>query len=131
MAHEIKFYIKKASEGHMLSELILSIPETSIYIHTNNLEHAEAISQILWAHPKDRFIANIIAKPCPDAVVLIGYKDIPQDRKLIINCSDQQVQPTHIEWVINHNPHVIQLARDRYKAWRHLGHSLQYISAKS
>ena len=128
MAHEIKFYIKKASEAHTLSELILSIPDTSIYIHTNNLEHAQSISQILWTYPKDRFIANMIAKPCPGAVILIGYENIPQDRELIINCSDQQVKPTHIEWVVDNKPNAVQLARERYKAWRTLGHPLQYIS---
>ena len=128
MAHEIKFYIKKASEAHLLSELILSIPETGIYIHTNNLEHAQSISQLLWSHPKDRFIANIVAKPCPDAVILIGYESIPQQRKFIINCSNQQINPTHIEWVVYNQPNTVQLARERYKSWRQLGHPLKYIS---
>lgn len=128
MAHEIQFYIKKPNQEQTLSDLILSLNTQGIYIHTNNHDHAEAISQILWTYPKDRFIANIITKPCPDAVIAIGYNAIPNNRKTIINCSNSLIERTHIEWVIDQANNV-GLARERYKHWRQQGHSLSFIKA--
>ena len=126
MAHEITFYIKQPSQAASLSDFILSLNKTSIYIHANDAQHAQSISEILWAHPKDRFIANMVDTPCPDPIILIGYTDVPSDRQFIINCSNQQITPTHIEWVIQDNEQTLVLARERYKTWRSKGHPLKY-----
>ena len=119
MTHNVTFYIKKPSKAHTLSDLILSLLPKSIYIHCNDAKHAEAISQILWQYPKDRFIPNVIEKTCPKAVILIGYKTPPTDRDYIINASNETLPTCHIEWVIGtKDAECLKLARLRYKHWQ-------------
>jgi DNA polymerase IIIc chi subunit len=128
MTNEIQFYIKKPEQSFELSTLILSLNCDSIYIHANNQDHAQSLSEILWRYPKDRFIANVMTEPCPQAVILIGYTNIPKDREFIINASHTLLDKTDIEWVIDStDSDAIHLARERYKIWQNKGFKLSCI----
>ncbi|MCP8352519.1 DNA polymerase III subunit chi [Candidatus Synchoanobacter obligatus] len=130
MSQAIYFYVKQPNQAHELSEFILEKSFKNLYIHANDLEHANQISDLLWSHPPDRFIANMVATPCPTAIIHIGYQDIPEDRECIINCSTSILPKIpHIEWIIDHpNTDHKALARQRYKHWKQLGFDLHYTA---
>ena len=130
MAHKITFYIKPENQAHTLSELILSLSPKSIYIHANDHNHANMLSDLLWQHPKDRFIPNVINQDCPQSVILIGY-ETPPKRDIIINASSSTLDSVNIEWVISTNPDVLANARIRYKHWQSKGHALTCIQSES
>ena len=128
MSQAIYFYVKKPNQASELPELILTKELENVYIHANNLEHANEISELLWSHPPDRYIANVVAASCPSAIIHIGYQDIPEDREYIINCSSSILPKAPlIEWVIDHpNNDNKSQARQRYKHWKQLGFDLHY-----
>ena len=129
MPHNVQFYILPPASDHQLSDLILQLDTPGIHIHADDAEHADALSTILWEHPKERFIPNIVNTHCPLAVIHIGWDHIPSDRTLIINASVHLLATTHIEWVIGtKDSEQVKLARKRYAHWKQQGYSLEHLN---
>ena len=129
MPSKVQFYILPPASDHQLSDLVLLLDTSGIHIHADDAEHAEALSKILWEHPKERYITNIVNAHCPLAVIHIGWDHIPSDRTLIINASMHALETTHIEWVIGDKASdQVKLARKRYAHWKQLGHNLEHLN---
>lgn len=107
----IHFYINQSNTPYALEEHILSLTG-DIYIHCNNFDHANKISEFLWSYP-DRFIPNQISETLIPHIISIGYTNIPTC-KHIINTSDQLLDIPHIEWVSSN----LEAARARYKTYK-------------
>lgn len=122
MPHKVEFYIKKPENAQSISDLVLSKMPKSIYIHCQDLTHAQTISHHLWSYPKDRFIPNVINTSCPLSVIQIGYTDIPKDREVIINAANTFIKEATIEWVCCPAPSSeLIAARKRYRLWQQQG----------
>ena len=124
MSDPIQFIINESPTSLIkLAEHISSIRQSGVYICTNDPEQSQKVSQVLWSHPKDRFIPNSVQLDAPESVILIHNLNPPPNRQLIINLSNRLLSRVNIEWITQD----ITLARQRYQHWRRLGHTIHTL----
>lgn len=98
-----------------------------VYIHTQSKQDAERLDQLLWTFKDDSFIAHQLSPS--EAPVQIGY-DPSHAAKAhwLINLSNDI--PNFLDGYSNAieivfaDPSVQQLARERFKKYRELGHEI-------
>ncbi len=133
----VSFYILKGSEAHDRQVFACRLIEKAykqgqhIYIHTDNLEQAEQINQILWSFRGDSFIPHQLIDEsdethCP---VLIGHDAKPSRlMNLLINLGSQQPiffsQFERVAEFINDDKQLKISGRERYRFYQQRGYEL-------
>jgi DNA polymerase-3 subunit chi len=133
----VSFYILKGSEAHDRQVFACRLIEKAykqgqhIYIHTDNLEQAEQINQILWSFRGDSFIPHQLIDEsdethCP---VLIGHDSKPSRlMNLLINLGSQQPiffsQFERVAEFINDDKQLKISGRERYRFYQQRGYEL-------
>lgn len=133
----VSFYILKGSEAHDRQVFACRLIEKAykqgqhIYIHTDNLEQAEQINQILWSFRGDSFIPHQMIDEseethCP---VLIGHNSKPSRlMNLLINLGSQQPiffsQFERVAEFINDDKQLKISGRERYRFYQQRGYEL-------
>jgi DNA polymerase III subunit chi len=136
----IKFYIlnKDTKQDaclfacHLIEKNYLT-NNPSLYLHHDNLEEAESMDKLLWAYTEDSFIPHHLSheKDITSAIT-IGYdNDHLPNADICINLSCQYPancqQFKEIIEIVYRNPPLQQLARERYRAYRDAGYSIETI----
>lgn len=143
----IDFYILETSSGQQslqftckLIEKLYSEQQKQIYIQTSSRVEAERFDALLWTYRDDSFLPHNIYSPLDDVPppISIGFDDAEapdEHNDILINLSREipsfYDQFNHVIEIVSSDPLVQQLARERYKQYRELGHTINTIKLKA
>ena len=106
-------------------------------IYTDSKEEADRLDTLIWTFKEESFIPHNLYQPdepFPPAIQ-IGCDITPNThRDLLINLNLQiplfYTQFSHVIEIVFSDPHVQQLARERYRQYREQGHELNTLKIK-
>jgi len=117
----------------------LHTEQKRIYLYMNSRHQAERIDALLWTYRDHAFLPHNLYDTADDypPPIQIGFEDtVPsQHGEILINFAQQipafYKQFKHIIEIVFNDPHVQQLARDRYKQYRHQQHEINTHKIKA
>ncbi|MFB9137113.1 DNA polymerase III subunit chi [Vibrio olivae] len=106
-----------------------------VYLNCQDKPHAEQLAEYFWQQPPEQFIAHNLVGEGPKYAtsIEIGHQGVKPswNRQLVINVADNQTTfANKFAEVVDFVPcdeKAKQLARERYKIYRHAGYQLQTI----
>ncbi|MGX9418154.1 DNA polymerase III subunit chi [Vibrio sp. RC27] len=106
-----------------------------VYVHCDDRQAAEALAEVFWQAPADNYVAhNLVGEgPKYGTPIEIGFEGIRPswNRQIVINCSNKQATfADRFTEVIDFVPceeNAKQLARERYKIYRHAGFNIDTL----
>ena len=105
--------------------------QQKIYIHTPSKDEAERLDLLLWTFRDDSFLPHNLYRPDDDypPAIQIGFAgNFPSHQNTLLNLSqdvpDFYGQFNRVIEIVFSEPHVQQLARERYRRYRDEGHEL-------
>jgi DNA polymerase-3 subunit chi len=136
----IDFYILETATAQQAllftCKLVEKHPDEPIYLHTSSQQEAERLDALLWTYKDDSFIPHALYDPAATHPprVQIGHTS-PTTGHLLINLTQEipafyQQFPRMIEIVFS-DPHVQQLARERFRQYREQGCELNTYKMKT
>lgn len=142
---KVDFYVLEAASGQkslfFACKLIEKLhgEQKRVYIHTRGKDEAERFDALLWTYREDSFLPHNlyqegVADPHPP--LQIGYGPAPTThRDTLINLDFALpaffTQFTHVIEIVFSDPHVQQLARERFKQYREHGCEIHTIKLKA
>ena len=99
--------------------------QKEVYVHVASQEAAEKLDDLLWTYKEDSFIPHALTptKESYPSPILIGYEstNVVEKESLLNLCQaflPFHTQFKHIIEIVFSDPHVQQLARERYRQYR-------------
>jgi DNA polymerase-3 subunit chi len=97
-----------------------------VFVQTGSKEEAQRLDNLLWTYSDTSFIPHSLYSPGDMTAVQIGYEATPpQLTSLLVNLSTEMPafynQFSHIIEIVFSDPHVQQLARNRFRQYRDQG----------
>lgn len=141
---KVDFYILEAASGQkslfFACQLIekLYAEQKQVFVHTNSREEAERFNTLLWTYRDDSFVPHQVYQeendtPAPIQIGIGGGPIKPVD--VLVNLNQQipafYQQFSHVIEIVFSDPHVQQLARERYKQYRDQGCDMNTIKLKA
>jgi DNA polymerase-3 subunit chi len=109
-----------------------------IYIHTESIEAAEYMDDLLWSFRDDSFLPHTLVDTKHNDLppILIGYEQAPETHQSVLVNLAKQVPEFYNQYqriieIVFSDPDVQQLARERYKHYRDQGHDIHTHKLKA
>lgn len=110
-----------------------------VYVHFSSLAEAERFDTLLWTFKEESFLPHLLYSPNQEneASIQIGFGDAPQNGKqeVLLNlCAEFPLffqQFKHVIEIVFSDPHVQQLARERFKQYRDQGCEINTYKLKA
>lgn len=141
---KVDFYILEAASGQksllFACQLIEKFygEQKQVFVHTASREEAERFNTLLWTYRDDSFVPHQIYQENHDTPppIQIGLGSGPAKAgDVLVNLSQQipayYQQFSHVIEIVFSDPHVQQLARERYKQYRDQGGDMNTIKLKA
>lgn len=102
-----------------------------IYVHTDDVEQARELDDLLWTYRADRFIPHALKGEDEDVPIHIGHDPDPADhRDVLVNLSDEVPdffsRFDRVAEVVPLDENSRQSARANYQFYKDRGYPLEY-----
>ena len=112
--------------------------QQQIYIHTASKDEASQLDTLLWTYRDDSFLPHHLYVPNDDLppAIQIGYEEAPAHHQDTCFNLSQEVpvfykQFNRVIEIVFSDPHVQQLARERYRYYRDQGNEMNTHKIKT
>lgn len=144
MTTKIDFYILEEASGQTSLQFACKLIEKAwadqqqVYIHTHSREEAERLDTLLWTYRDDSFLPHNLYQATDDLPppIQIGFAEPPKHHQNLLLNLNQEIpafykQFSRIIEIVFSDPHVQQLARERYRHYRDQGCELNTYKIKA
>lgn len=111
--------------------------QRKVFIYMNSDEEAERLDTLLWTYKEDSFIPHHLYnlnEEFPAKIQIASKAPATEQTDLLLNLSKElpafYTQFSHVIEIVFSDPHVQQLARERFKQYREQGHEINTYKTK-